>query len=321
MPSDAPSSTLKKSFWRRDSVILAACFVLALAFWLGSKLSLYYTTYVPVAIRYVLPDQMSFKEEPVKEIKVLLNGKGWRLLRAGYLNQRDTLVVYLSDAERQLVSSTTLKALYKEHHSGEPFDVLSNSPEVLSVELEKTYKKLVPVKLVQEIGFFPDFEISGDVVLEPDTVALYGPQQLLDSIREWPTERLKLQNIKEAIHTSIKLQTPAQQAVRTSVDVVDVHISVEEFTEKVIEIPIRLPSEHRAKGKIRILPESVKIYAYIPLSMYDKLSKDDFLVEADLDKQSVQGDIHIAPLRLRHKPPNINKVKIHPRTVEVMYFR
>jgi YbbR domain-containing protein len=95
---------------------------------------------------------------------------------------------------------------------------------------------------------------------------------------------------------------------------VQVNVPVEEFTEKVLEIPVKLINNNNGMD-VKIFPEKVKVTFTIALSKYEDTDEDLFEATADLDLWRLHN-YKVLPVKISKMPDYCKIVKIEPRTLD-----
>ena len=97
--------------------------------------------------------------------------------------------------------------------------------------------------------------------------------------------------------------------------------TVEQYTEKILEIPIQFSSNKKGNTSYKFIPEVARIFVVVPLSRYDGLEAEAFKVVADEKAQTIKNETFILPLKVIEKPDYVRNIVIHPKTVELFYIK
>ena len=98
--------------------------------------------------------------------------------------------------------------------------------------------KVVPVRAVNLLGFRPQYAQMTPLVLKPDSVIAYGPQELLDRLEEAYTSTISLSDIRSNVHGEARLEAPA--GIRLSDSKVDYSFEVSRYVELSATVPITM---------------------------------------------------------------------------------
>ena len=306
---------------RKDAKVIVVSLLVALIFWIVQKFSQTYTSNLTVQIKYEMPETVTFSQEPIRTAEYMISATGWDLVKLQWFADLNTISIPLNDAAVQTLSGYTLREKIKSILASYPVNVLNVSPDIVQIHLEQAFRKTVPVKFNYSIKFYPDYELNGDIILEPDSILVFGPQSYLDTIQFWPTEQINLTNVRESVQTAIKLQSPTQSFVRLGTEKVQVNITVEQYTEKELEVPIQFSSNKKGNTSFKFIPEMARVFVVVPLSRYDGLEAEAFKVVADEKAQTLKNETYILPLKVVEKPDYVRNIVIHPKTVELFYIK
>jgi len=304
-------------WWKNNTSVLLICILLSFVFWIMQKLSGEHIFTLPVQIKYDLPDGKGIDTDTPNQLEVLFKGRGWEITKLSILKDLH-ITVPLSEDETQNFNESFLKNVIQAALHSMPLQVLDIRPNELSVELYQTFLKRVPLQLDIDVQFFPDFDFSKPIVLKPDSVTLYGAKELLDTIQVWTTEKLVLDKLKKNISKTLKLKSPGNIALQISEYSALVEIFVEEYTERIFELPIIVVSaEGKSLNTYKTLPDKARVYAVLPLSKYDDPLPDEFKLVVIVDTKEQYIAQNSKPLTLSLYPNYIKSLKIHPPQIEI----
>lgn len=120
--------------------------------------------------------------------------------------------------------------------------------------------------------------------------------------------------VSENVNVKINLKRPSKANITIHPRTVDLKLSVDEFTEKVIEIPIKVINNKEYRN-VRLLPDKVKLTFLSPLSKYQELDRNDFELIVDLNNWKENGYTQL-PVRIIRTPAYTRILKIEPQTLD-----
>ena len=199
-------------------------------------------------------------------------------------------------------------------------DIIVNNVSIDNMEvfLDKLKTKKVKVSLLENIQFENGFKSIGEYKLTPDSIAISGPTQHLDTLTEIKTERLVLTNVNENITTTINLNITNDTSITYSQQSVNLDISVKEFTQKTLLIPIivnNLPSDL----SIKLIPENVTILFDVSMEEFNKITANDFIIICDFNKKNEQENFMIP--HLMKQPESIINLEIQENKINFLIFK
>jgi hypothetical protein len=305
---------LKSFFFTKD--ILSFLFFLALAstFWFVHALGKERETHIVVPIRYVgIPINVSITNSPPSEITLNIKDQGLRLF--DYSKSHITpLTIDLSRVFYQkgeiLITPDLLSGRIRRYLKPTT-TILDIQPDSILIQYEKLGVKTVPIKLTSKIELANQYMLS-NIQLDPNTVTVFGPRRILDTIKFVRTNLLELKNLNDTCYFRCKLKPI--KLVRFSVQHTKVSVFVEPFTERKVQIPVTAINcpEHMS---IRTFPTFVNATYTVGLSQFYTLSPNDIEVYLDfndlkLSKQSKQI------LKIKNNTTHISNIRISPSEVE-----
>jgi len=135
-------------------------------------------------------------------------------------------------------------------------------------------------------------------------------------INQWESLPIAFKNINRNIRNTIGLKKSSNSSINLSDSLITYTLQVEQFTEKKLESAVKLINAPKDR-EIVLLPKKVSITVQVPLSKYQTLKSEDFIITADYLR--AQEDKSIS-LEIEMKPPMVKNVKISPAFVEFIIF-
>lgn len=307
-------------FKRRNLLIFIVCLMIATLFWFLLAFNGFYTTTIRVPVQYInMPEQKMMTDKLPTELEVSLSGSGYQLM--SYMLQPDNALILLDG--RNIGTSPSLKAssAFLTTYSGIDYfnrlhgdvSVLHISPDTLFFNFFERGIRKVPVIPNLDLSFRSQFYLSDSARVLPDSITLTGPADRFDSIFSIRTELLQLSDVYKSGVYTLKIEQ-LDSALSYAPVQVDVELNVDQFTEAVIEVPIRI--EHLlSRDSLDIYPEKVQVSCLVALKQYNTLKPSSFVVAADaFDLRDTRS--RSLKLYLRKYPAFIKQVRIQPETVE-----
>lgn len=188
------------------------------------------------------------------------------------------------------------------------------NPDTLYFDFSNRKVKRVPIQLIASVQYKRQFSQSGNITLNPAYVIVNGPANVIDNIQSWKSDTLKLDSISESVNTRLKLQPVREGNVSVFPKNVEVHIPVDEYTEKTLEIPVKLIN-NRNYDDVKIFPQKVKVTFTTSLSRYAQMDEDFFEANVDLDLWRKHG-YKVLPVVIFKSPAYTKIVRIEPQNID-----
>jgi len=300
---------------RRRLSAFFTCLVLAFFAWVITVLS----NPKPFIVKEVLefrntPQKRAFHALQSDTINVTINGTGWDMLFSKMHSAYKSMAIDLHTLENK--SYIVLSAQKDQINSKRENDqqIIAFNPDTLYFDFSNRKEKRIPVHMVSALKFQRQFFQSGPVTLNPAYVIINGPANVIDKITSWDTDTLKMDSVDENVITSINMQPVREGNLSMYPKSIQATIPVDEFTEKVLEIPVKVLNA-RNIGEVKIFPQKIKITFTTSLSRYAETDEDFFEATADLDLWRKNG-YKTLPVVISKIPDYCHIVKIEPRNID-----
>jgi len=300
---------------RRRASAFITCLVLALCAWIVVTLSNSYN--------YSVKEILTFKNAPLKRafhslqsdtVNVTVKGSGWQMLLSRINEQNHIIKVDLSklDSEAYVVLSAQLAEINSEKALDNQITAIT--PDTLYFDFTNRSVRRVPVQLVKSVKYRQQYTQSGDVIIKPAYVTISGPSNRIDKIKYWRTDSLSLKNIGENVSTQINLEASAEGNISIYPKTVQVNIPVDEFTEKTLELPVKLVGNVDFFN-VKVFPQKVKVTFTTSLNRYADIDEEFFEAQADLNLWRVYG-YNTLPVKVTRLPAYCKIVNVEPRNID-----
>lgn len=299
---------------RRKLTIFFICLLSAIAAWLLLSLSNKYEYEVKTVVNYQnQPTNKAFNALQSDTVLLAVQGSGWQLLFTRLrMIPNDIQVDLTLLRERNFVTFTEqLKEINKYYSSSQK--IISVHPDTLYFDFTARKFKKVPIKLISELVFVKQFGQSKKIILKPSMVTISGPQEQLDNIKFWYTDTFRRKKISNDINEKVNLLASKDANISIFPTATEIKIPVEEFTEKIISVPIKI-IHNQEFYDIKLIPDRVNITLMVPLSDYADLQEDDFEAVVDLNVWKYDGATQL-PIKLLKKRPFARLRKLNPLQV------
>lgn len=299
---------------RRRLSAAITCLVVAFVVWVLVTLS---GTY-----KYTIKQGVNFKNSPRKRafnslqsdtVDVTMMGTGWQMLVSKMQAAGQPLNVDIHTLENKdfVVLSNQMAQINAGHDTVNY--VVSINPDTLYFDFTNRMSKSVPVTVLSKISYEQGYAQSDRIMVRPKNVTISGPTNRIQKITEWPTDSLRLSDINEDYTTRLNLRPVNDGSLMIVPKQVEVRLPVDEFTEKTLEIPIKLINHNF--DNVKIFPQKVKVTFTVSLSKYAETDEDFFDAVADLDLWRNKGYTTL-PVRLPRIPSFCKIVSVEPRNID-----
>jgi YbbR domain-containing protein len=266
---------------RKRFLVLTTCMLIAIAAWLFMALNNKYPYTVKTVLKYNnIPQKKAFHPLQSDTVDLQVEGTGWQLLFARLRIKPQSIAISLEKLNNRnfILFSEQLYNVNNQLETSQK--IISVKPDTLYFDFSEKTVKRVPVKLVSDIGFIKQYGVSNPIDITPDYVTISGPEEELNKIKEWKTDSLNLKDVQYTTKNMVGMTQSKMKNVSIFPASVEVKIPVDEFTEKVLDIPLKVIN-NREYYSVKLYPRKVKITFLVALSKYNQVNED--FIEAVVD--------------------------------------
>jgi len=291
------------------------CLVLAIFAWIFTVLSNPYKYSVKEILAFKnLPQKRAFHSLQSDTVKVTVNGSGWEMIFSKMSIENKLITIDLRSLEDRnyIVLSSQLEQINTKKEINR--EIIGFNPDTIYFDFSNRKEKRVPVHLITAIKYKRQFSLSNNIIIKPAYVIVNGPESIINKITEWKTDSLKLDSIDETISTYVNLQGLAESNLNVYPKYVQVTVPVDEFTEKVLQIPVTLIN-NKDYSSIKIFPQKVKVTFTTALNRYAEIDENFFEATADLELWRSRG-YKVLPVVLTKIPSFCKIISIEPPNID-----
>jgi YbbR domain-containing protein len=300
---------------RRRLSAFITCLVFAIFAWLFTTLSNPYKFTIKQVLTFRnAPQKRAFHPLQSDTVNAIVQGTGWQMLFSKFNEDKKVVSVDLHtlDSKNYVVLSTQLKQINA--NKDVEHEIIAINPDTLFFDFSNRTIKKVPIELVTAINYQKQFAQSDDIVIMPKYVTISGPAEVLNKITSWKTDSIKLNEANEDFNSRINLRGVKEGNLNIVPKSVIVSIPIDEYTEKTIEVPVKLINNHNYYD-VKVFPQKVKVTLTTSLNNYPDLNEDDFEAVADLELWRHNG-YSVLPVKVTRLPSYSKVVKIEPQNVD-----
>jgi YbbR domain-containing protein len=300
---------------RKRFLAVISCLLLAIAAWLVMALNNKYVYTAKTVLVYKnFPQHKAFHPLQSDTVDLQVEGTGWQLLFARLRVNPPSITIGLEKLNNKdyILFSEQLSGVNNQLETSQK--IISVRPDTLYFDFSKRKVKRVPVKLVSKFNFSKQYGIADDIEITPNYVTVSGPQQDIDKIKEWKTDTLKLDNMQNTIVTKVGMMQNKLKNVIIYPAIAEVKIPVDEFTEKTLELPLKVINNPEYYD-VSLYPKKVKVTFLVALSSYQEVNEGFMEASVDLNEWK---DLHHQQLsvKLTRFPVYCKFVRVSPEKID-----
>ncbi len=300
----------------REFFVFLFFFFVAGGFWLLQTLNNDYETefVVPVRLKGV-PENVVVTSEPVSEIHIRVQDKGTVLLN--YMLGKSFFPVTLNFEESGQSNRIKVgRAQFEKKITSQlntSTRLLAITPDTLEYIYSTGKGKQVPVRLRGNVGAGQQYYLS-DTIFTPDSVTVYAPAEVLDTITAAYTQWLFLENVTDTIERHVYLDAPkGAKFVPTSTKVT---LPVDIYTEKTVEVPLH-GINFPADKALRAFPSKVQVTFQVGMGRFRQIDASDFHIVVSYE-ELLQLGTEKYKVKLRKIPEGVSKIRFNPEQVDFL---
>lgn len=305
---------------KRRVIGLFACLCFAVAAWLFMALNNKYVYSAKTVLIYKnFPSKRAFHPLQSDTVDLQIEGSGWQLLFSRLRIQPQSISVNLEPLDKKdfIVFSNQINGINKQFASTQK--IISVRPDTLYFDFTKRSVKKVPIRLVKRISYENQFGLSSDIVLNPQFVTVTGPLEDLKKINYWDTDTVVLNNLSNSATIRVGMQQTHLKNINIYPSVVEVKFPVDEFTEKTIEVPIKIIN-NKGFNSITLYPKKVKVTFLVALGSYAQV--DESFIQAAVDVGEWKTEHHSQfTVKITDFPDYCKLVSVSPNKVDFIVAR
>lgn len=302
----------------RDVFIFIGALFVATGFWCLQRLNDTFEMEVDVPISLVgIPRGVTLTTPLPENVHVTLRDRGTQLINymrhhmqpitlefALYDNGGATGCGYvpISDVQHalnvQILTSTVIQRI---------------SPDTLEFYYNRGLHRRIPVRLTGNVETTETHYIH-DVAFSPDTVIVYAPALVLDTMTYAYTEDIHVSGIDNDFVENISLRP--MRGVKYEPDKVHMTAHVDYYTEKTITIPI-VGVNFPADKVLRTFPSQVDVTFRIGAMDYNKVTEKDFVLTVSYEELINHHEARY-PLELKSIPDGVSSPRLSPSQFEYL---
>ncbi len=271
---------------RKPFLTFLVFLALSTALWLLIKLSEQYDTQTTFRIRLEGVPAEKWIASPEQTVKFSMTTDGFHTLRYEMIREANrTVTLDLNDVPFRLENGNTFSfsSQYVAEHIANRIgigasDLTMNDAKVY-FNMEDLESKVVPVVLRSDLKMQRQFDVYGLPTIDPAIVTIYGPKEVIDTIKSVKTNTVERLNVSESFSQTVPLDL-LDGMIHANFDAVTVGVTVEKFTEADVSVPFLSPDSLT----MRFFPDAMKVKCLVAIRDYPNLAPESFRVEFNHDQ-------------------------------------
>ena len=298
-------------------------FFLILSFFLWSLIKLSKPGYIKdysFPLEFVnLPQNQLLVNQPPNSLKVSLKGDGFILLKYRFTGFKPLSINLEKLPKRKPGRYYWLPAEHRQELTrqlADEVEIINLRPDSLIFEMSRLSEKKVPVKAQIDIDKDLGFKLYQAPAINPDSVLLSGPPELLNPITQVFTQTWEIsEKSGESQMEKLKLKLPKGGQIKSNVTAAEVRVSLARITEEVLQTSIAIENVPDSL-QVELFPKTVQIRYRVALRDYEKVKPEELSVFVNFQEAANNPERRYLTLQLEEKPEYIEAIFLDPKRVE-----
>lgn len=302
--------------------MLVFAFFLAVSggFWLLQKLDDTFETDLSVPLELVgIPEGAIITSPLPNEVTVTVADRGTNLFN--YMRRTDVLHPIRLDfslydngaaAGKATVPSTDVQRAFQQQMSSSA-QVVRMKPSKFEFHYNRGMSRRVPVKFTGRITTRRQNYLQ-QIAFNPDSVTVYAPSVLLDTLRFAYTDPLVLDGLSET--GTYTLRFPKIQGVKVEPETVQMTAHVDYYTEQSIQVPV-IGLNFPAGITLKTFPAMVTIKYRVGAANARYVQPSNFVIAATYEELKDNTNRKFR-LKLKSTPVGVSNVRLYPQEVDYL---
>lgn len=280
--------------WRRGELtIFIVSLLLAIFIWLAHNLTQDYFSYRQFRVS-VVTSLPGFAPSSEAEEIVSLGGmaKGFDLIRKRRSTAANARTLTLRVDPKYFVADSLLENTFYlnlkdvknvlDNAVGDDFRLTQVQDQRLRFFFVPQSCRKVPVVMTaNRISYEPQYMLSGDITISPDSVLVYGDSDALDAVKQVEAAPIHLQNLKNTTRGRLKLKNVP--GMRLGDSIITYTVPVDRYVEQTVTANIQITGIPAGYNVIT-LPSHIDVVCRVPFGAGSKMTGDDVTFEIGYDE-------------------------------------
>ncbi len=264
-----------------------------------------------------LPGHITVSNRLPNSIQVSIKDKGARLYAYHFKRKKNALNIDLmalknKDGICRVPTKNFESRIYNQLNPSA--QILRIQPDSLVVYFVENERKNIPIELNADITLADQHMLTGEIEIQPKSINVSAPSEILESIKTIETEKLVLNELSDTTYASITLKEI--DGLRFEQQKVDIMVPVEAFTECSFDISLQAIDFPQGYS-LRTFPQKVNIRALVRESLYPQIKAEDFVIGIKYEDLIQTSGSLIQP-QIISTPSDIRRLIIKPGQVECL---
>ncbi|WP_424494361.1 YbbR-like domain-containing protein [Salinimicrobium sp. GXAS 041] len=290
-------------------------FFFAVVIWIFVQFSKVYNEIIEIPVEYVnVPPDKVISPENEQQLQLRMIENGFKIawfslitptlsIDISNLPQEDQRLVYIIDEHRKEIREQL-------NLNFEDSEFLRDE---IYINFEQRQEKRIPVASRIKLSFGAGYAAVDRLGLEPDSVTVSGPDNIIDTLNSVTTVPLVINDVKRDLSGSIAIDTSGLEKVTVYQKRVNYNLDVEKVTEGSLEIPVELINVPEGLNVV-IFPKEILVFYQVNLKDFSRVEASDFRVVGDFNDLN-QNQNFLIP-RIADQPDFVKNLRLNEKKIQ-----
>ena len=294
-------------------------FFVSAGFWLLQTLNETFETEISVPLELKnVPDNVHITTGLPPQVNITVRERGTTILHFYRYSVQNALEVDfgkydtgLTNGRVQVPTADVQRLIQKQ--LGGTSHIISVRPDTLEYYYNRGVSKRLPVKVCGSITASPQNYIQ-TMKLSEDSVMVYAPNNVLDTMQYAYTQAISLANLKENVTHDVSFLR--MKGVEYEPSKVQMTTYVGYYAEKTVEVPI-IGLNFPGDKELRTFPSKAKVTFRVESGLYQRITAENFVLAITYE-ELLQNPSDKYRLHLKSLPEGVTNARICPREVDYL---
>ncbi len=288
----------------------------ALILWFFIASDKYYEYTLDVSLNLInQPAEMVLKDPVPSNVQVNFGGSGKELINLGFRNKY--IEIDLDEIRNTASLPITVGMI-----TGIPTDVVPLNivePDSIHITLDRRVEKKVPIHPNITLIPLDGYIHVSSIVIDPDSINIWGPESLVNSIDTVYTQAKEYRNVIKEIQEKIDLIPPSFETIHYSLNTVHFTADIQRIGERMISnIPIQVTNTPQNVNVI-VVPSTLSLRLQGGVKVLSNVNKEDIIAQINYlsrnryERTQIPATIDV--------PPDISFSDVKPPFFELIVER
>lgn len=249
--------------------VIAVCVITSVVLWASLTLQEEKSVEIAVPTEIVnLPADQALAELPPERVQAQFRGPGIQLIWL-LLNPPSITI----DARE---SGVSLSEALNLSNDGD-VRVESIRPQRIDLVKEPRTERRVPVRSRVRVDLPPAHELIRPPTVRPESVTVSGAESIVAGLRSWPTDSLRIDDLRDSVRTEVPLADTLTQLLRRDPSAVMFIAQAGKFAEAQREIDVEVTGVPSDRSLVALDPATIRVrYRILFDQLFESQRAEDF---------------------------------------------